>query len=228
MERAKTILIVILAIGGFALGVMLQAATRHIATHHGLAVALADTLHQYKNKDSTNGAYISTLVGSNKDLREALAAQSKYNKAYLILIDSLKKDRHIQTAAIVQEEGKIKYIHQIDTIYKHVNFDDTVNTKWYDSRISLHNSQLAVDVKTRDELFYKNSYKDNKGLFTGRTLTTSFSSMNPDNTIVGISSVSTVVDKRKPRIGGLIGFGGVINKGPKFRPGPVIGVGLTF
>lgn len=191
--------------------------------------ALADTVHKFKTDSGNTGVYIQTLVGDNNNLREALATKASENVLYQEMLDSLKADKNIKSASVITTETKIKYEKDIDTIYKLVNFQDSIKTKWYDSYVSINKSKLNVSTNIRDELFLKSTLIDNPGLFSGKTLTTFAVSKNPSVNLIGITSVSTEVDKRKVRVGPTISVGiNTDTKGSNARLGFQAGIGVQF
>lgn len=194
-----------------------------LATKDNALVEANDTLHKFKTTLGNQGAYISTIVSDKNNLISLLQLKTKDSIQNKTLIDSLKKDKHFQSGSVVTIEGKTKYIHDIDSSYKAINLNDTISTKWYDAGIHIHNDKLGLNLTQRDQINITNNLKSNKGLFSGNTLTTYATSSNPDMSITGLTSVSTIVDKRKVRLGTTIGPSVVINK-----TGTHAGIGITL
>ena len=190
--------------------------------------AVSDTLHSYKNTVGGQGAYIAVVNTDKKNLQALLETQVQKNGLYNSILDSLKSNKNIQAASVITSTNSVRYVHVTDTLYKNIVYDDTLHTKWYDAGIHVNKGKLNFNLDTREELNLTTSKKDNKGWFTGSTLTTYASSANPDVRITGLVSTSTVVDKRKPRIGAFIGPALVTDKNLKVNAGIAVGVGITF
>lgn len=199
-----------------------------IATKDNALIAANDTVHLFKTKLGNQGAYISTIVADKNDLISILNLKDKTGEQYKDIIDSLKKNKSLQSAVIVNTNTETKYIHSIDTVYKRLTLNDTISTKWYDAGIHIKDSQLTLNLNQRDELNLISSLKDNKGWFTGSTLTTYAVSKNPDTKVTGITSISTVVNKRKARLGIFLGPGLTINNKGNISVGLTAGFGITF
>lgn len=202
---------------------------RAVANQNNLLVAAQDTLHTFKTVNGAQGAYISTLVGDKNGLIAILQLKNKSDVIYQKVIDSLKQDKNIQSVVVVTTETKSNYTHKIDTIYKDVNFKDSISTKWYDASIGVDKGLSKWKINTREELAMSNTLKPNKGLFSGKTLTTYATPANQDTKVTGITSISTVVDKRKPRLGIDVSTG--LNTdihGKNLRPGFQVGIGISF
>lgn len=224
----SSIIIAILAITIVGLIYFGVVKDRKLAQQDNLIKASTDTLHKFKTTIGNQGAYISTLVGDKNSLIEVLQSKIKQDSASQVLIDSLKQDKHIQSATIVTTNTNSKYSHKVDSTYKAVNFKDSISTKWYSASIKVKNDSSSWNIKTKDELVLTNNKKPNKGLFSGSTLTTYAESMNKDEDISGITSISTVVDKRKPRLGSFLGPSLLISSKGNIKAGLSLGVGLTF
>lgn len=202
---------------------------RKIASQDNLIVAANDTLHKFKTSNGNQGAYIATLVGDKQGLISILQLKDKADSTYKQVIDSLKKDKNLQSIAIVNTDTKSNYTHKIDTVYKDINFKDSISTKWYDASINVNKGNSTWEIDQRDELSLTNTLKPNKGLFSGKTLTTYATSNNPDTDVTGVTSVSTVIDKSKITIRPAIGIG--INSdihGSNIRVGYNAGIVVTF
>jgi len=203
--------------------------TTKIAEENVAYKALQDTTHLYKNSLGSQAGYISVVIANNKSLQEMLDGAVSKNSLYQSIIDSLKKDKNLQSASVIATTTKTQYIHVIDTAYKNLAFSDTVSTKWYDIGVHIKDSKLGINLDQRDELNLTTTKKDNKGWFTGSTLTTYASSLNPNTKVIGVVSTSTVVDKRKVRISPIISVG--LNSdlhGKGVRLGYSAGIGLSF
>lgn len=201
---------------------------REIATKDNLAIAATDTLHHYIDQGKP-GAYISTLVGPKASLLPILELKAKSDSVYKQVIDSLKKDKNIQSVTIVNTDTKSSYSHKVDTIYKDINFRDSISTKWYDASINVSKGMSHWNINQRNQLNMSTKLKPNKGLFSGNTLTTYAESENKDEQITGIASISTVVDQPKVRIVPNVSVG--LNTdihGKNLRPGFQAGIGITF
>jgi hypothetical protein len=200
-----------------------------LAEQSNLLKATTDTLHTFKTTIDNQGVYISTLVGDKDNLISVLSVKAKDNQVYQSLIDSLKKDKHIQSASVINTETKIRYKDRIDTVYKDLDFSHKISNKWYDANISIKNDSIGLDLTNRDIINLKSTKIDNKGWFTGSTLTTYTTSQNPYTNITGLTSISTVVDKRKIRISPSVIIGintDLTGKSP--RLGFAGGVGISF
>lgn len=201
---------------------------KEIAVKDNLAIAATDTLHKFIDKGK-QGAYISTLIGPKAALLPILELKAKSDSVYKEVIDSLKKDKAIQSVTIINTDTKSSYTHKVDTIYKNVNFRDSISTKWYDASVNVSKGTSHWNINQRDQLNMSTKLKPNKGLFSGSTLTTYAESENKDEQITGIASISTVVDQPKVRIVPNISAG--LNTdihGKNLRPGFQVGIGITF
>lgn len=192
-----------------------------------LLKASVDTLHKFKTSIGNQGAYISTLQGSSKDIIPILSKRKTSIDS--TIADSLKKDKKIETITGIITNTKIEYKNKLDSSQRKVNLEDSIKTKWYDAYVKVKNDTLAVRVHTREELIFTNKLKSNKGLWNGSTLTSYAISKNLDTDIIGITSISTVVNKSKVQIRPMILIG--VNSdshGQGIRFGFAGGVGITF
>lgn len=184
-----------------------------------------DTLHTFKTKFNSQGGYISQIVGDKNELIGLLSKEESKNKDLLQLLDS---NKNVQTAVDVRTETKTQYISIIDTTFKGISFTHTIHEPWLDEVIKVDSDRLTRDLSYRDAYLFHTDKKDNKGLFTGSTLTTYVEPKNPNTKVTGITSVSTIIDKRKPRLGVFVGPGGVVTPQGKVYGGITVGFGLTF
>ena len=194
-----------------------------------LIKASSDTLHTFKTTIGNQGAYISTLVGNKEDLITILNSRVKQDSINKDIIDSLKRDKRIESITGIKTSTKIEYKHKLDTVQSKVNLQDTIKTKWWDAYLNIKNDSLGLKVNTRDELLLPNKLKPNKGLFSGSTLTSYVVSKNPNTDITGVVSISTKVDQPKLMIRPAIGFG--LNSdvnGKNVRVGFNAGAVITF
>lgn len=229
LDKIKSYIILglVLLIGGLiAFGVLKD---RKLAQQDNLIKASTDTLHKFKTTIGNQGVYISTLVGDKNSLIEILQSKVKQDSSNQILIDSLKKDNKIQSGSIVNVNSNSNYSHKIDTIYGKISFKDSIKTKWYDASIKVDSGISNWNIKTRDKLVLINKLKPNKGLFSGSTLTSYAQSLNKDEDVSGLTSISTVIDKPKVRIAPAIGIGYNTDlSGKNGRFGFNAGVVITF
>lgn len=202
---------------------------RKIAVQNNLITASTDTLHKFKTIVGNQGEYISTLVGDRSNLIAILDIKDKNNSINLEIIDSLKKDKNIQSIAVISTNTKSDVSHKVDTIYKEVTFKDSISNKWYDASIDVNKGISRWKLNQRDQINLTTTNKPNRGLFSGKTLTTYATSDNPNTNIIGVTSVSTVIDKRKIRVSPTIGLG--LNsdlQGKNIRLGYQIGISVSF
>lgn len=208
--------------------------TNKLATQSNALVSANDTLHKFKTIVGNQGAYISTIVADKDNLLSILSLKSQDSIRNKSLIDSLKKDKHFQSGSVVTTISKSSSTSDIksgdliiDTITRKITFSDSTQHKWYDIGTHIKDNKLTTNLTQRDQLNLTNNLKPNKGLFSGSTLTTYVTSANPDVNITGITSVSTVIDKRKIRLGTTIGPGVVINKTGAHIGGAIV-FGVSF
>jgi len=168
-----------------------------------LLKASTDTLHSYKTKLGNLGAYKSTLVGDKDQLIQVLTGKSKQDS---VIIDSLKKDHKIQSISVVNTNSNSDYSHKVDTVYKGIRFKDSISTKWYDASIKVDSGTSKWNIKTRDEIDLTTTLKSN-GFLKGSTLTTYATSANKDESVTGLTSVNTVINKPRLIIAPAIGVG---------------------
>lgn len=199
-----------------------------LALKDNALITAQDTAHLFKTKLGNQGAYIATITADKNSLINILELKEKESGKYKDIIDSLKKDNSIQSISKVETETKTRYIKDIDTIYKALDFRDSIQTKWYDAGVHIKNSKLGLNLTQRDELNLTSKLKDNKGLFTGKTLTTFATSNNPNTNITGITSISTVVDKRKIRLGVTVGPSALITPSGNIAVGAGATIGISF
>lgn len=189
-------------------------------------IAAHDTLHTYNTTYKSLGGYISTIVADRDQAINLLKLDKVKNKD---LIDSLSKNKRIQTIAQVTTDTKIIYQSNTDTLLKGIKFTKSINTDWLDEKITVDSNKLTRILDYRDAYIFSNELKKNKGLFTGSTLTTYVSPKNPDTKVTGITSVSTIIDKPKIIINPAVGFG--LNsdiKGNNVRLGWSAGIVITI
>ncbi len=188
-----------------------------------------DTLHIFKTKLGNQGAYISTLEGNKNDLINILSIKDKNDLFNKQIIDSLKTSKDIQTITGVKIINHTVYEKVLDSTKQSIDFEDSVKTKWYDANIKIKNSKLSLGLDTRDELLLTTKLKDNKGLWTGKTLTSYVVSNNPNTDITGVTSVSTKIEQPRIKIRPAIGVG--VNSdlsGKNIRAGFNAGIVVTF
>lgn len=207
--------------------------SKEIVAQENAIEAAKDTLHTFKTKYNSVGGYISVIEGNRKLALELLKIEGEKNKDLIALLDSNKK---VMQASKVGTVTNNYYEKDVDTIYRTVNFQDSIITPWITEHIKITGGKLKRSLEYRDEYIYHNDLKDNKGWFTGSTLTTYVEPKNPETKVVELKSVSTVIDKRKPRIGPYVGLG--LSAHPeekvlditnyKLKPSIQLGIGLTF
>lgn len=219
--------VLLLVIGGLIyFGVIKD---RKIAVQTNLITASADSLHHFKTSTGSVGGFISTLQGTKEDLVNVLKSKLEADSSKQAIIDSLNKDKNIQSMASIKTESNSSFTHKVDTVYSNINFRDSISTKWYDADINVSRGISKWGIRQKDELNLTTTLKDNKGWFTGSTLTTYATSANPDERVTGLTSVSTVINKSKLTIRPAFGIG--LNSdlhGQNTRLGYNAGVVLTF
>lgn len=188
--------------------------------------ALQDSLRNYKTVNGSIGGYISTIQSDKNNLIALLNAKDPIK--YQELIDSLKKVKGLQLATDIQTVTNTFYKTDIDTIFKGLKFTKNIKDDWIDETIIIDSNKLFRTLSYKDSYLITQSPKDNKGLFTGKTLTTYVSPRNPNTILTGITSISTIVDKRKPRLGLFIGPTIGINKQGNLSSAISVGFGVTF
>lgn len=188
--------------------------------------AIKDTLHTFKSVYGSEAGYISTIVADRKNAIKLLEIEKDKNQELIKLLDSNKT---VVNAAHVKTETKYVYISDIDTTFKGLKFTKTIqDDKWITETIKVDSNKLSRNLSYRDAYLFHMDKKDNKGWFTGSTLTTYVEPMNPKTKVTGITSVSTVIEKRKPRIGTFLGPALNIDREGNIKAGLSLGVGLTF
>jgi hypothetical protein len=188
-------------------------------------IAAQDTIHHYITTYKSQGAYIKTIVADRNNAINLLKFNQAKNKD---LIDSLTKNKRIQTIADIQVENHTQAVIK-DTVLKNIKFAEAIHTDWLDEKISVDSGKLTRDLDYRDAYIFSTELKKNPGLFTGSTLTTYVSPKNPSTKVTGVTSVSTVINKPKPTIAPAIGIG--LNsdiKGGNIRLGWNAGVVITL
>lgn len=204
--------------------------TNKLATQSNALVEANDTLHKFKTTLGNQGAFISTITADKNSLISILALKSQDSARNKSLIDSLKKDKNFQSGSVITTISKSSSTSNIkdgdlviDTITRKVTFNDSTQHKWYDVGTHIKDNRLTTNITQREQINLTNNLKPNKGLFSGNTLTTYATLANLDANVTGITSVSTVIDKRKIRLGTTVGPSIVVNK-----TGAHAGVGITL
>lgn len=187
--------------------------------------AYKDTLHTFKTQTGSEGGYISTIQGDKNSILALLTIEKNKNKE---LVDLLDSNKNVVNATSVKTITKIKYISEPDTVLKGIKFTKNIHTNWIDEIITIDSNKLSRTLSYKDAYVFHMDKKPNKGLFSGSTLTTYVEPQNPDTKVTGLTSISTVVDQRKPRLGAFVGPALNIDKTGKVALGVSVGVGLTF
>ncbi len=224
----KNIAIICLLIISIVLFFLYKKKTENLNITNKAISELQDTLHLYKTADGAIGGTISVIEGDRKKLISLLNTSSNTNKQYKEIIDSLKKDKNIKTLSVINTITNTKYISKTDTLLKGIKFTRNIKDNWIDETISVDSDVLKRTLLYKDGYTITNKLKDNKGLFTGKTLTTYVSPKNPSTVVTGITSISTVIEKRKTRIGAFIGPSLSIDKNYNISPTISVGIGITF
>lgn len=198
--------------------------SKEIVRQENAIEAANDTLHTFKTKYNSVGGYIS-VIEANKGLAiQLLNTERSRNKDLIALLEANKT---VQTAAKIGTSTN-NYYEVTDTLYKDIDFTKTIKTDWLTEQIDIKKGKFTRSLDYRDEYVFHTDKKDNKGLFTGSTLTAYVTPKNPDTRVTELTSVSTVIDKRKPRLGAYIGGGLSLDKNFNTKPAIQLGVGLTF
>jgi len=198
--------------------------TKEIVAKDNAIEAAADTLHTFKTKYNSLGGYISVINANRETAMKLLSQEKEVNKDLIALLDSNRKVLHAASVGTVTNH----YYSDTDTIYKDVNFSKRITDEWIDEQIDIKNGKFTRSLDYKDKYTYHLEKKDNKGLFTGSTLTSYVTPMNPNTKVTGLRSVSTVVDKRKPRIGPYVGAGLSMDKEYNIKPAIQVGIGISF
>lgn len=189
-------------------------------------LAAQDTIHNYVTTYKSQGAYIKTIVANRDEAINLLKLNKLKNKD---IIDSLTKNKTIQSIADIQVENHTILTTKIDTQLKGIKFSKTLHTEWQDETISVDSDKLTRNLDYRDAYIFSTELKKNPGWFKGSSLTTFVSPKNPDTKVIGLTSVSTVVDKPRPIIAPAINFGYNTDlQGRNGRVGFGIGISITI
>ena len=199
--------------------------TREISIQKAATEAARDTIHNFKTAVGSTGGYISVIQTDKSAVVALLKLEKDKNKNLIALLDSNKT---VVRATEIETNTRTIYESKVDTIYKDLDFSHTIKTDWRQEDISIKKGVFKSTLDYRDAYIYHEDKKDNKGLWTGSTLTTYVEPMNPETKVTGLKSFSTVVDKRKPRLGAYVGAGLSLDKQGLVKPAIQVGIGLTF